>query len=528
MAQAGARNRFDRLWAKVSLAAGATVLGLVAAWWGLRANPERREGVERAVRLWQLPDKTPPFDIQLTNVVSIDPREGLRYPPCGWTRTYYPTNPRGYLSPQRRGVLPALLWLHPTVDPPARARWESQLDDGREIAHLRIEHIDPAQPWLVRLFNTNISPQAGEPLEFSLRLRADRAWTVDLSWSTTNSIGPPEPVHHLIEVGTRWQTYRWTIPDDSTAGPRHLSCNLGNQTGELWLADAQLAGAKADKRPLPGGRLGRFFVDYHTNSQGFREREFSPEPPPSTMRIACLGDSFTWGTGLREEDAWPRWLERELNGEDPASGSAATPIRYEVLNCAIAMTSTLEQRRLYESQVAAWGAQLVILGMCYNDNLTCTDVEAIRVALESQGRAGEQGPQSQALSERRGYRACVDEITRLKAACAAHQARLAVVILANGYHHLWARMTDEVTPACQALGIPWLSTRPALEEAGLFGAPSEVHPADAHPNELATPVMARAIAAFLRREGLLTAAPGTGGPANGPSAAAPSGARPTP
>lgn len=518
MAQAGKVNRFDRLEVKLALAVGLVALGLSAAWLGLQSDPERRERVGRGVRLWQLPNKPHRFDVQLAGVITIDPVEGLRYPPYGWSRSYFPTNPRGYFEPQRQGILPALLWFHPLVDPSARARWETQLQDGREIAHLRVDQIDSAQPWLVRLFNTNVSPRAGESSEIRLRLRGNRAWKVELTWWATNSVGPPGPHHHVFDVGTQWQTYRWQIPNEPTAGPGHLCCNLGRQTGDLWLAEAQLFGATTESRSLPGGGPGQFYVDYHTNGQGFRDREFSPEPPPATLRIACLGDSFTWGTGLREEDTWPRLLERELNRQVQASGSAATPIRYEVLNCAIAMTSTLEQRRLYESQVAGLGAQLVVLGMCYNDNLTCADVEAIRVSLASQGRTGEEGLESNALSERRGYQACVDEITRLEAACTAHQARLVVVNLANGYHHLWTRMADEITPACQALEIPWLSTRPSLEAAGLFGSPSQVHPTDDHPNELATPVIARAIAELLRQEGMLTGSPSAGEPVQTPGA----------
>jgi hypothetical protein len=50
------------------------------------------------------------------------------------------------------------------------------------------------------------------------------------------------------------------------------------------------------------------------NAYGFRDGEFPPEPSdaPDTIRIAVVGDSFTYGSGVEEPDAWPRVLERIL------------------------------------------------------------------------------------------------------------------------------------------------------------------------------------------------------------------------
>lgn len=49
------------------------------------------------------------------------------------------------------------------------------------------------------------------------------------------------------------------------------------------------------------------------NALGFRGPEIEIAPPPGTYRVLCVGDSFTYGMGVREEEAWPavvaRWLE---------------------------------------------------------------------------------------------------------------------------------------------------------------------------------------------------------------------------
>ncbi len=49
------------------------------------------------------------------------------------------------------------------------------------------------------------------------------------------------------------------------------------------------------------------------------------EKPPGTVRIACLGDSTTFGAYIEEPIAYPRVLETMLNDRDPDR-------RYEVIN----------------------------------------------------------------------------------------------------------------------------------------------------------------------------------------------------
>lgn len=44
-------------------------------------------------------------------------------------------------------------------------------------------------------------------------------------------------------------------------------------------------------------------ITYRFNSHGFRGEEFGP-----SIDIACFGCSFTMGTGIYEEDSWPRQL----------------------------------------------------------------------------------------------------------------------------------------------------------------------------------------------------------------------------
>jgi hypothetical protein len=68
-----------------------------------------------------------------------------------------------------------------------------------------------------------------------------------------------------------------------------------------------------DTAPGAGGYFGADGrVRYRINNLGFRGPDVAAEKPPEVRRVLCLGDSFTFGEGVHEEDAWPRQLERLL------------------------------------------------------------------------------------------------------------------------------------------------------------------------------------------------------------------------
>lgn len=53
---------------------------------------------------------------------------------------------------------------------------------------------------------------------------------------------------------------------------------------------------------------------YGTNSMGMRGPELALTPGHEELRIACVGDSCTFGKGVLEEHSWPRQLEQQLSG----------------------------------------------------------------------------------------------------------------------------------------------------------------------------------------------------------------------
>ena len=93
----------------------------------------------------------------------------------------------------------------------------------------------------------------------------------------------------------------------------------------------------------------------HVNSSGFRGREFSAVKPAGLYRIAVVGDSFTFGNGVRQEDRYSDLLQARL------------PSHFEVLNFGTPGANTPEHRSLVEHLLPAIHPDFVLLQWYVND-----------------------------------------------------------------------------------------------------------------------------------------------------------------
>jgi hypothetical protein len=98
----------------------------------------------------------------------------------------------------------------------------------------------------------------------------------------------------------------------------------------------------------------------HTNSEGMRGPEVTREKPPGVVRIAALGDSFTFGHGVADGECFPVRLQ-ELLDEHLGGG------RFEVLNFGITGYSTQDEARLLEARVMAFSPDVVVVTYVLND-----------------------------------------------------------------------------------------------------------------------------------------------------------------
>jgi lysophospholipase L1-like esterase len=118
-----------------------------------------------------------------------------------------------------------------------------------------------------------------------------------------------------------------------------------------------------------------FDVSYTTSSQRFRSlRNFVPYPDPKVLRVAVVGDSFTFGWGANDAQSYPSRLERLLNTQYGPT---------EVLNAGICGTGTGNEALWYDLWVSHFHPNLVILTVVPND--TDDDLARPLFSIDSSG-----------------------------------------------------------------------------------------------------------------------------------------------
>jgi PIN domain nuclease of toxin-antitoxin system len=89
-----------------------------------------------------------------------------------------------------------------------------------------------------------------------------------------------------------------------------------------------------------------FDVTVSISSQRFRgRRDFTAKPERGVLRIAVLGDSFTFGIGANDDETYPAVLQQLLQERLARTGSYQG---VEVLNAGVGGTGTGEQALWYE------------------------------------------------------------------------------------------------------------------------------------------------------------------------------------
>jgi lysophospholipase L1-like esterase len=84
--------------------------------------------------------------------------------------------------------------------------------------------------------------------------------------------------------------------------------------------------------------------------------------PPNVYRVMMLGDSTTFGWGVREEDTAAKFLERKLNAHPPPGYD-----KVEVLNAGVGNYDTVQEVTYYETRGRDFHPDLVVLVFFIND-----------------------------------------------------------------------------------------------------------------------------------------------------------------
>jgi lysophospholipase L1-like esterase len=155
--------------------------------------------------------------------------------------------------------------------------------------------------------------------------------------------GNEKPLSEIAAIVREWSERRPAETQPCAAMPPHMRVLTCYDRPELPYFDAQGC------------------VEVRTNRYGFRDREFELAKRAGEFRVLALGDSFTFGNGVRVEDSWPEQLELLL--------SARFGSRIEVINGGFATGShsPAGYGDWLESDGLAFQPDVVIVGLCLND-----------------------------------------------------------------------------------------------------------------------------------------------------------------
>jgi hypothetical protein len=108
----------------------------------------------------------------------------------------------------------------------------------------------------------------------------------------------------------------------------------------------------------PGARDGEDVI----SSAGLRDREYSEAHPAHTFRVAAIGDSVTYGLGVKRQASWPAVLE-DLLTATAAPGAG----HFEVLNLGVTGYNLAEVVEALRARGLRFEPDLIVYGYVLND-----------------------------------------------------------------------------------------------------------------------------------------------------------------
>jgi lysophospholipase L1-like esterase len=96
------------------------------------------------------------------------------------------------------------------------------------------------------------------------------------------------------------------------------------------------------------------------NSEGFRGGEMPATRQPGTVRIACIGDSWTFGMPVGQDQTYPSRLAEWLRQEQPGTV-------YDVQNFGVLGFSSFQGLQLLKSRVLNARPDIIVIGFGMND-----------------------------------------------------------------------------------------------------------------------------------------------------------------
>lgn len=259
-------------------------------------------------------------------------------------------------------------------------------------------------------------------------------------------------------------------------------------------------------------------LSYRINSVGLRDREVQREKQPGVFRILGIGDSFTFGTGVRLEDLFLTRLQRHFDASE-------SPRPFEVLNLGIMGFNTAQEVALLRHVGLGFEPDLVILFLVLNDAKIRFQPRkppkslpsalrpqlfhrlSERIERRRRGREAVRRTRAEFHPSALGWKQVQQAWMDARVLSRAYDFRLAVVVfpymIELDGEYPYSQLHERLAYSVRALDLPVLDLLPAFR--GEDGESLWVHPSNQHPNERAHAIAADAIHTWLRESGLLEA-----------------------
>ena len=116
-----------------------------------------------------------------------------------------------------------------------------------------------------------------------------------------------------------------------------------------------------------------------TNNLGLRNNEDASVTDDDTLRILAIGDSFTFGPYVANDETWPARLEQLLRSENPEQ-------LVEVLNAGIASYTIADELAYLTDKGITLNPDLIILEVTFND---IADIRKVQRGLFKRPKTGD-------------------------------------------------------------------------------------------------------------------------------------------
>lgn len=399
---------------------------------------------------------------------------------------FYAWNPRGYFSQSPGGPLsPWLAWsMCLSTDRGTSAEFNS-LGDLHKAIRISINQ-DPQQRLWHAVWTCSHWPiRSGESCQVRFRARADEQRPITVGVTKQNST--ESVARGDYELTSEWKEFVLNFVPKDDVNLVELSFYLHPSTVPIELRDLEFTSHRNQVFPLIP--ITHSTLTSQCNDRGFRDRDYALPRPSDSFRIVCLGDSCTWGQGVKESETYSKRLEDLLNASSLGSNSDTAVKRFEVINTGRCGYATKEERLCFEHEASLYNPQMVVLQMLDNDNESTT-AELMQQQVND-------------------YSACLEEVKRLHDFCAARKIKL--VILLFRYLPMterWRSLSVTLSQGLEGRDIVIVDSGDAVaaglqQSVGFLRDQPTVHPLDAHPNEIAHRIAAEVLFEAIERANLL-------------------------